>query len=346
MSDGSHHGRRNFPEKLVDNTRRVSGHGLAYVDNGASISTGLANVVSQKACTLKMVYENTETGLLTSPVWGQAGLIRAEKITITSPNPRKKQALSTPDSKKPTVKIHSTLRSPHFAVIPITCMHNITDKVTRQGVVSEVKQSTMTLRSGTHSFEPVFEAAFEPTDQDESVVIRTSNGEQSEIVWKYHDVTIGSKIANELSPLTKSFLSFQTVRKDFEFQVGQKIGMAIYRTFEVMAADVGLPSNVLSPGELRLIFGQEDRTNVYTGQIMKIAPDKQVFEHNINSFGGCAGAVIFLLDLEQHEGVSEGDYGKAIAIHVGGQQLADGTIANFAFKIKFDSSFASCVGGL
>jgi hypothetical protein len=32
-------------------------------------------------------------------------------------------------------------------------------------------------------------------------------------------------------------------------------------------------------------------------------------------------------------GVDSNDYGKAVAVHVGGEQLASGAIVNFAFKI-------------
>eukprot|EP00980_Cylindrotheca_fusiformis_P015354 scaffold4305_cov57-Cylindrotheca_fusiformis.AAC.1 len=42
-----------------------------------------------------------------------------------------------------------------------------------------------------------------------------------------------------------------------------------------------------------------------------------------------------LLDVDQEGcGVIESDYGKAIAVHVGGDRLSDGTIVNFAFKIS------------
>jgi len=56
--------------------------------------------------------------------------------------------------------------------------------------------------------------------------------------------------------------------------------------------------------------------------------------HNINTFQGCSGAVIVLLDLGQDAfGVDKSDYGKAIGIHAGGEQLSDGSIVNFGFKI-------------
>jgi hypothetical protein len=72
-----------------------------------------------------------------------------------------------------------------------------------------------------------------------------------------------------------------------------------------------------------------------TGQIPNVSPGKEAFKHNINAFQGCAGAIIFLLDVDQEgHGVIEADYGKAIAVHVGGDRLGDGgIIVNFAFTI-------------
>eukprot|EP00980_Cylindrotheca_fusiformis_P010834 scaffold2447_cov110-Cylindrotheca_fusiformis.AAC.16 len=116
--------------------------------------------------------------------------------------------------------------------------------------------------------------------------------------------------------------------------VGQKIGMVVYRNFEVTPEDAGMSRNSITAEELRQVFGRENRVNIYTGQITKVSPNQKAFEHNINTFRGCSGAVIFLLDVDQEGcGVIESDYGKAIAVHVGGDRLSDGTIVNFAFKI-------------
>ena len=40
-------------------------------------------------------------------------------------------------------------------------------------------------------------------------------------------------------------------------------------------------------------------------------------KYDINSFAGCSGAVVFLLDVNQPGSVREDDHGKAIAIHAG-----------------------------
>jgi len=330
-SSGSH-GRRRFPEKLVDKSRRVASQGAADVDNGANITTGLANIVSQKACQLEMRLKNVVTGELSAPCWGQAGLIRADRLTASPPeNPPKKRAVIGTDTGKPTIGVASSLRSSRFAVIPLTCIHNVED----EGDSWEFVRSELTAVSANVTYEVSFEKARYKPGPNESVVIRTGNTSEAGITWDYHDMTKADKIDNLESFLTRKNLSFQeVVRDDYEFQVGQKVGMAVFRSFELSADDTGMPSNSVTADELRQIFGREGRVNIYTGQIANVSPGKEAFEHNINTFRGCSGAVIFLLDVDQEGlGVMESDYGKAIGVHVGGDQLGDGTIVNFAFKI-------------
>ena len=331
-STGSH-GRRRFPEKLVDKSRRIASLGLANVDNGASISSSLANVVSLKACQLEITLKNTVTNELSPPCWGQAGLIQAERLTASPPpeNPRKRQAVAGTNPARP-----SSLRSSRFAAIPITCIHNVEDDVDAAGVTLEFQRSALTAVSASFTkCEVNFEKARYTPRPEESVVLRPRDSDDEAITWMYHDVTTAPKIDNTASALTRKNLSFQKVtRDDFEFRVGQKIGMVVYRDFEVTPEDAGMPGNSITANELRQIFGREGRVNIYTGQIMHVSPDKESFEHNINAFRGCSGAVIFLLDEDQEGvGVIDKDYGKAIAVHVGGDRLSCGTIINFAFKI-------------
>jgi V8-like Glu-specific endopeptidase len=47
--------------------------------------------------------------------------------------------------------------------------------------------------------------------------------------------------------------------------------------------------------------------------------DGDVFSHSINTYEGCSGAVVFLLDKDQPaESVQEEDFGKAIGVHAAG----------------------------
>jgi hypothetical protein len=44
---------------------------------------------------------------------------------------------------------------------------------------------------------------------------------------------------------------------------------------------------------------------------------KDFIEDDVNSFTGCSGAVVFLLDEGQPDSVDPSEYGKTIAIHSG-----------------------------
>lgn len=74
--------------------------------------------------------------------------------------------------------------------------------------------------------------------------------------------------------------------------------------------------------------------NIYTGEILRVSQDGSSFEHNINTYKGCSGALVFLLDRDQNgNGTLEADWGKAIAVHVGGKFVEEGRPRNFAFKL-------------
>ena len=63
----------------------------------------------------------------------------------------------------------------------------------------------------------------------------------------------------------------------------------------------------LEQEQINAIFGIADEVNFLTGTITGIS-ETSIF-HDINSYRGCSGAVVFLLEGEHQ--------GKAIAVHVG-----------------------------
>ena len=128
------------------------------------MTVGLANVVSKKACMLEVKLKNPLTGEYVV-CWGQAGLIQAERLT-TSPqeNPRKRPALVGRDPEQSSAETPtpppSSLRSSRFAVLPVTCIHNLEDDVTAVG-------------AGTRRMFVInFRKARYTTNSAESVVIR------------------------------------------------------------------------------------------------------------------------------------------------------------------------------
>lgn len=334
LSGGSH-GRRRFPEKLVDAARRVGRVGRASVDNGAAVSADLANSVQLKACQLEIRLENRKTGDLSDPCWGQAGLIQAGRLTDSPIEQSSSKKKAVADLSGKPVARPSILRTSRFAVIPVTCIHNVESETSDDGHKWDYSYSVLKLVSqGNANTVPLFDKAGNVADGNTPVVVRQGTALDETITWPYYDVTTAPKIDNKQSNLTLKSAGFQKVeRPGYRFQPGQKIGMAVYRNFELNCEDAGVPDNSIPKEELLQIYGQKGRVNVYTGQITKVSPDGSAFEHDINTFRGCSGAIVFLLDTDQDgDAIESSDYGKAIAIHVGGDEL-DGKIINIAFKI-------------
>lgn len=320
--------RKCHPEKLIEMSRRVREVGTAFVDDGAAISPTLAAIVSSKAFCLHISLKNRRTGEDSDTAVGQVGLIRGERLTQSPP--QQKRAVAGEDDRPVSI-----LRSSRFSVTPTTCLHNVASGPGESGDVIEYVNSKIVAPSGNSVRVNDFARAGYEVDEADAVVIRESDENDADrLFWKYgHDVTSAGQIENPHNHFTRKELSFEKMeRQDYRFQVGQNIGIAVYRNFVVTAEDAGRPRNTLSNDYLRGIYGHENRVNIYTGQITHVSPDGKAFEHNINTFAGCSGALVFLLDQDEN-GVISADEGKAIAVHVGGKIIAPGRISNLAFKI-------------
>jgi hypothetical protein len=71
----------------------------------------------------------------------------------------------------------------------------------------------------------------------------------------------------------------------------------------------------ISEAQIKAIYSPPNTVNIYTGGITYVGENH--VEYDFNSFTGCAGAVVFLLDKNQPSSVQQCDYEKAIAIHSG-----------------------------
>jgi hypothetical protein len=80
-------------------------------------------------------------------------------------------------------------------------------------------------------------------------------------------------------------------------------------------------------------YGPKFQVCIYTGQVTKISANGQTFCHNINTFEGCSGAIIFLLDRNQYDDVAAEFHGRAFGINVGGLDMD----SNFGFLINKNS---------
>ena len=122
--------------------------------------------------------------------------------------------------------------------------------------------------------------------------------------------------------------SFEIVREDFVLKVGQKIGMVVAMPpHDTLKSSLLKMYSKLNAETLEGIYGiQTERlANVYTGQITYVG-DSHI-EYDINTFTGCSGAVVFLLDKHQPESVNESDYGCAIAVHAGAHPFYNRNLA-------------------
>jgi hypothetical protein len=94
--------------------------------------------------------------------------------------------------------------------------------------------------------------------------------------------------------------------------------------------------SITSEDDLLSVFGSPGNVNIlYTGEII-LAGDCYI-EYDINSFTGCAGAIVFLLAENLHGSVQEGDYGNAIAVHGGAHPTL--TNRNLGFQLREEHLF-------
>ena len=146
------------------------------------------------------------------------------------------------------------------------------------------------------------------------------------------DVSIGPVISRVELHVNR----FLAVANDFKYEVGMKIGIVTLSTIGASMEDALVEKeegDLVEGIELSDIYGEPNEVNIYTGEITGVGED--YFEHNINTFPGLSGAIVFLLDQEQPEYVSREDYKKAIGVHVGHKAVLK---QNIAFKLAVETS--------
>lgn len=169
------------------------------------------------------------------------------------------------------------------------------DELQENGEVWAFESSGLTLVPASRTFRIDFDKASYKAGPNESVVMIREG--RKNYFWDYYDVATAQKIGGIDHPLTPKTASFEKVaRSEYCFQVGQNIGMAVYCNFVVTAEDVGMPKNSVKEELLKSIYGEQGQVNIYTGEITGVSPGKEAFQHSINTFRGCSGAIIFLLD--------------------------------------------------
>jgi len=305
-----------YPEILVNEGRvTVRKRGLKghAVDDEGCLSKELGDTVYDKAFPLEVDYEiSLNDGFaIRRKGDGQVGLLRRQRL-VQSPGSR----------------------TTHHAVIPVTAKHNFCCRH-GGGVTKNVKDVYMGLMdTQREDLRLTFQDAnWECTMEDEITLRQT---EADKVTWEYGlDIAFGKKIKTAVEGVTNIDYSFDLVRPDFIIKKDMRVGIAIYQTRpptkESVSRNPRRPIDI-SPQKLETIYGKAGEINIYTGIVTFADPKQPHIEYDINSFTGCSGAVVFLLDEGQPEEVKERDYGKAVAIHGGGHPVLANR--NVAFKLS------------
>ena len=201
-----------------------------------------------------------------------------------------------------------------FEPRPVTNLHNVVLEKKYRYLFSEIK-------CGVRPYVINFPNVCEWDDLQARPLRRNSNSEFTvrNDSWQHGiDITWGEFLGGGQPDELKKDHCFTMVRKDFQIEKDQRIGIAVFMP----------PDDALNPmleadhpnlklDTLRAIYGcnENRKANIYAGEI-KYVGDHHI-EYDLNSFQGCAGAIVFLLDRDQPKSVTKADYGKAIAVHAG-----------------------------
>ena len=288
-------------ECLVDTGKTVVPWGLGHVDDPKVVSKLLVREVREKCMPLEIFFDPESGTVSVKTGHAQGGFIRCESIQ-TSPGGS----------------------STHYSVFAITAKHNLRRV---SDLLQQVHRPYMAHFRVTHGL-----ARFDSPDLDwvpkldDRYDLRAGVETRPAVLEFGIDISVGSLITNPSDFVTGKNKSFSRVRTDpttkagYEPKKGQKVGMAVWFPDEAKPTTKTVAGALedevdITDAQLKAIYGKPGQVNIYTGEILYVGKD--FIEYNINSFTGCSGAVVFLLDVNQPDSVDQSDYGKAIAIHSG-----------------------------
>jgi hypothetical protein len=264
------------------------------VDSIGALSTTLTGEIQPKAFCSMVVYFKAKNAVLERPGHGQVGFIRQTKIK-TSPG-----------------------GMDDFSVVPVTAKHNLRG-YSRLGDLHAIQSKILIdSRQITASF-GFSDLNWTPRTSD--AVSLWTEVEGRPATWTFgFDISKADLLTYPQEGITSERHTFELVRESFQFEIGQKVGIAIMFTSESKptsktVAGVGEHSVRSNDTELEAIYGLPDVVNIYTGRITHIGSEH--IEYDINAFTGCSGASVFLLDQDQPSSVQSCDFGKAVAVHAG-----------------------------
>lgn len=289
-------------ERLIASSRPSRIVGTAFFSGDCSLSLRLASNVSSKACQFTMAFED-EVGDL-SIYYGQGGLIRGAKI---APTPTTESG-SVRNARKRRRVSFSEFTS--YEATPVTAKHNL--ELSDED--REYKRTSIIFADGPMKDVVMPEGG---CTMEGEIEVRPATEDTLSLVWEDDDVSFGTMVTRPGSSLTKQPRHFRKAPDGFRLQVGHKIGIAVYRTFDIDHVDAAAPLSV----DLGSVYGLKHQVCIYTGSVTEVSENGKTFCHSINTFEGCSGAVTFLLDEDQDTAQgfpADLDEGVAVGIHVGG----------------------------
>lgn len=306
-------GKKGRGERLLRRDRPSATVVQSFVNGMGAISPSLITKVSSKACQIQ-VYFVDDHGDDAGSYYGQAGLIKGERLT---PSPS-----GGPENKRRRTATVSFAEYASFKATPVTAKHNL------ESENSEIYQTTHMIPADGTGRTVIFQDGGCAPGPD--IEVRPRTEDTSALGWTDDDWSYGDVI--EDGAFTKKPRLFEVAPADpatFVLRVGHGIAVVVYRTFDITNEDAGLrpSSNV----DLEAVYGPKEMACIYTGKVTEISANGKTFCHDINTFEGCSGAVVFLLDQQpdDFEFSSNDVAGKAVGIHVGGLDAAN----NIAFLL-------------
>lgn len=292
-------------ERMIEASRVGELVGTSFVSGAAPISRQLVSIVSRKACQLTVVFRDNVTREQLPACFGQGGLLRGPKIR------------GSPEGETPGVKKVKFEEYSSYEVTPMTAKHNLEaddgEEYVRASIqFPETGAMDVTMPDGGCNL----------TDYIE---VRPATEDVAAIHTQDDDISFGANERTAAHTVTKMPFLFVQAPRTFELKRGHRIGMAVYRLHDIDHEDAEAPTSI----DLVARYGPRQQACIYTGEVTEISANGKTFGHDINTFEGCSGAVIFLLDEGQPDDLDSDLYGLAVGIHSGGLDISN----NFAFKL-------------
>lgn len=297
-------------ERLLRRDRPSATVVESFVNGTGAISTSLITQVSSKACQIQVHFIDAH-GDEAGSYFGQAGLLKGERLT---PSPSQ-----GPANKRRRTATVSFEEYASFKATPVTAKHNLENEN------GEIYQQTV--MTSTYGIKRTVFFAEGGCASGPDIEVRPRTEDTRELTWTDDDWSYGKVI--EDGAFAKKPRLFEVVPANFELRVGHGIAIVVYRTFDIANEDAGLVSS--NNVDLQAIYGPPQMPCIYTGKVTEISANGKTFCHDINTFAGCSGAVVFLLDKQPDDFVFNTDEvrGKAVGIHVGGLDATN----NIAFLL-------------